>query len=112
MRLPSSVVVETGEVMTVISENFERFQPSFTLYSAGTPKPEVYVRVTRDNPDMNDIGLMGWGAGIKAWFLTTTLEGVPTGKLLPVIALMPDFAKTRRATLIESAADPILKYFE
>ena len=116
MRLSSSVVTETGEAMTVIAENFEEFQPAFTLYSAGTPTPEAYVRVTRDNPDGNLLGLIGWGAGIKALFLTTTFNGAPTGKLIPVVALMPDSDSATSgpfsATLIESAVDPVLQYFE
>jgi hypothetical protein len=116
MRLPSSVVTETGEVMTVVSENFEGFQTAFTLYDSGTQGPNVYARVTRDHPDGNQIGLIGWGAGTKALFFTTTFDGVPTGKLLPVIALMPNAESSKSgpfaATLIESAVDPVLKYFE
>lgn len=116
MRLPSSVATENGEVMSVIAENFEGFQPAFTLYSAGTSTPEVYARVVRDNPDGNVIGLIGWGAGTKALFLTITSHGVPTGKLTPVITLMPNHETATSgafvATLIESAVDPVLQYFE
>lgn len=116
MRLPSSVVTETGEVMTVVSENFEGFQPSFTLYDSDLPNSNVYTRVTRDNPDGNDIGLIGWGAGTKALFLMMTSDGVPTKKMTPVIALMPNADSSKSgslaATIIESAVDPVLKYFE
>jgi hypothetical protein len=116
MRLPSSIVTENGEVISVIAENFEGFQPAFTLYAAGAPKPEVYARVTRDNPDGNEIGLIGWGAGIKALFLTVTSAGTPTGKLIPVVALMPNHESATSgpfaATLIESAVDPALQYIE
>lgn len=116
MRLPSSVVTETGEVMTVIAENFEGSQPAFTLYGLDLYKPGVYARVTRDNPDGNEVGLIGWGAGTKALFFTMTADGAPTKKMTPVIALMPnaDSAKSGpfSATVIESAVDPVLEYFE
>jgi hypothetical protein len=116
MRLPSSVVTETGEVITVVSENFEGFQPAFTLYDLGTPTLDAYARVTRDNPDGNQIGLIGWGAGTKALFFTTTYDGAPIQRLTPVIALMPNADSSKSgpfgATVIESAVDPVLKYFE
>jgi hypothetical protein len=116
MRLSSSVITETGEVVTVVAENFEGFQPAFILSDAGTPKTDVYVRVTRDNPDGNEIGLIGWGAGTKALFFTMTSDGAPVRKLTPVIALMPNEASATSgpfsATVIESAVDPVLHYFE
>jgi hypothetical protein len=116
MRLPSSVTTETGEVISVIVENFEGFQPAFTLYDLDKPTSDVYARVTRDNPDGNKVGLIGWGAGVRALFLTITSEGLPTKKLTPVISLLPDASSSKAgpfaATIIESAIDPVLEYFE
>ena len=77
IRLSSSVVTEATDVVTVVAENFEGFQPAFTLYDAGTAIQNAYARVTRDNPDGSKIGLLGWGAGTKALFSTITSKGVP-----------------------------------
>lgn len=116
MRLPSSVVTETGEVMTVVAENFEGFQSAFTLYDSDISEANVYARVTRDNPAGNEIGLIGWGAGTKALFFTMTSDGAPIQRLTPVIALMPNADSSKSgplaATVIESAVDPVLRYFE
>jgi hypothetical protein len=107
-RSSSIVATETGESVGVIADSFSVHQNAFTIFDPyGNDRP--FARVHRDEIEGFRRGLIGWGAGIRALFLTRF------GEMTPVLTLFPQnktgVTSPAAYTLIESPVDPILKYF-
>lgn len=111
-RSPYVVGLDNGESVSILAENLSQSLKPFTLYDPSS-QDKGYLRCYRDLPDDVDKKIIssGWGVGTRALFITSTIEGKPTGTLTPVISYFPDTQVTlSKTTLLESAVDPVLSY--
>jgi hypothetical protein len=111
-RSTSSAVMDSGETVSVFVENLtQAIQPS-TFIVPGSGKDKLF-RVFRDSLVPDKTEQVGWGAGTRLLFLTTTNQGVPTQISTPVIVLSPKAESGGRpckGTFLESVIDPVIVY--